>query len=282
MPSRRALLRASAGATAVLAGCTGGYLGAETESATATETPAPMGATQQVGDAEVTVSRSAVQSSVLYWPHPDSMNARAADGWYVFVRVDAGGDSPDSAAFELLVDGEGYASTEVGYKGFMIDGSSAYPFGDDRDEGWLAFDVSPTASVADLRVTVGDAAWRLPDRISDGVSRPSPIWKLESLDVPAKLHPGEAFDVVVEVENVGDVEATFRGSLNVAHLNYGLFPYWFGVDVAAGERGSWTKSLSVPDDADGEVDPDFRLRTEAGDLTSEADIVAETPTPTPD
>lgn len=211
MPSRRALLPASAGATAVLAGCTGGYLGAETESATATETPAPMGATQQVGDVEVTVARGAVQSSALYWPHPDSMNARAADGWYVFVRIVTGGDSPDSAAFELLVDGEGYASTEVGYEGFVIDESSAYPYREDRDEGWLAFDVSPTASVADLRITVGDAAWRLPDRIGDAISRPSPSWELQSLDVPAELHPGETFDVVVEVGNVGDVDATFRG-----------------------------------------------------------------------
>lgn len=284
MPSRRALLAACSGGIAALAGCAGRFRGSPDAGATDTATPAPVptgtpasvGGERRVGDSTVTVKRAAARSTVVHLSSADSMDVATADGRFLLARVEATEPAPGPDAFSLVADGTTYDRTDAWYREPVVVGSLAATYRAESGEGWLAFEVPAPLSADRTRVTCGDARWRLPDAVVDALARPVPSWTLRSFEVPAELEPGEEFAVRVAVENVGDADATFRGALNVANLNYAYYPYPFAVGVPAGERATWTKRLSVPGDMDPGAEPDFYLRTPAGDRRATATVVVGT------
>lgn len=280
MPSRRGLLAACTAGVASIAGCStlvdrsgeGTPSRADSPPRTASPTdrspagPARIGTTRGVGDATVTVTAATSQTSVVHRDSPDSMAVAVPRDRFVLVGLGATAPSPAIEDFALVAGDRAFGASRVGFGSLRVRGERKHVYrgGSDRSvQGFLAFEVPAPLSVGSARVECRDATWELPGEVLAALRRPTPAWALESFDVPDPLRAGETATVSATFHNTGDVDGRFRGALNVANLNYAYVPYPFSVRVAAGERGTWTRELSVPADAT-ERSPGFYLRTPAG------------------
>lgn len=251
-----------------------------------TITPVVVGTAQRTGHGDVTVTQAVTQSSVIQLASPDMMAVATTKGWFVLVHVHASDATPTRDEFTLVVNSTEHRPSDIGFSGSFVLDDSTYgrSYGAQAAKGWLVFRIPTQQSKLEIRIEWHDLAWRLPEEVSDVLVRRPATWSLQSFEVPDELHPGETFQVRVTVENTSNNSGTFRGALNVAGLNYAVAPYPFTVDIAAGDRGAWTKTLSVPKDYNQEKTPDFRLRTPIGHHNKSATVSVGTPgrTETPD
>lgn len=267
MPSRRQLLAGlTTAACCALAGC-GTADDSRSTTATRTSTPRPpgkVGDERPVGDGRLTLTRVGTRSAVVIHG-TDSMWVDVPDGRYVVVGLRSQGTEPPSEDFELAVGDRSFEPADLrAGSPYGLLGWEVTHWGDTGPGGWLAFEVPAPLPDGAVRLHCREAAWMLPERVLRRLRRPRPAWTLHSFDVPGSLSHGESFQMGVSVQNTAGFDATFRGAVNVAGLNYAYYPYPFAIDVPAGERRTWTKALTVPEDFDSDDEPDFRLVTPAG------------------
>lgn len=249
-------------------------------------TPVAVGTEQRAGHVDITVTQAITQSSVVHLASPDSMDVATTEGWFVLVHVRASDATPTRDEFTLVVDSTEHVPSDIGFGGRIVLNDSTYgrTYDTQATKGWLVFRVPTQLSKQEIQIEWQDITWQLPEEVSDVLIRQPASWSLRAFEVPDELHPGETFQVRVTVGNTSHNSGTFRGALNVAHLKYAVAPYPFAVDIAAGDHGAWTKTLSVPKNYNQEKSPDFRLRTPIGHQNKSAAVIVGTPgrTETPD
>lgn len=295
MPSRREYLAAVG--LGSLAGCLGGDESRPTESdptatatpestatATASSDPARVGEPVTVDGVDVTLERVGVQSSLMV-VYTDSGDVIAnSDGRFVLAAFDAASSTPAADHYTLVTAGERVRPMEPSYgfwlsesgrrKQYSTDSASA---SGDAGGGWLAFPIEGGLGAESTRITVGNGAWRLPDRVSERLSQPAPRFELRSFDHPESVTPDEPFSVSLTVENVGSVAGTFRGVLNARGVEYAVYPHPIRLDLEPGETDIWTKEYG-PDEGLNDVGETgtFDLRTPVGDREGEIEAIAGT------
>lgn len=248
-----------------------------------------MGDERTVAGLPVVVSNPTARTSVIHLTTPDSMDVtRAPDGRLVLVDVRVGSDSPATppagspapGAFVLRAGDRAFEGTvslaDVGIS--LHERTTKYDPGYGTSRGWVAFSVPARFEATSPRIELGDAAWRLPERVADDLSKPLPEWELLSATLPGELAAGEPFEVSLEVRNTGDVAGRFRGVLNTAGIGPAYAPHPFVLDVAPGETGAWIYRDSAPDSA---RNVGFHLRTPVEDRDVQVSVTETAPTATP-
>lgn len=260
MPSttRRGLLAVLC--TSTVAGCasqgdgSGSKSGTSSPTTTASSTPTPdFEALQFTGaDARTSVYRS--------WGE-ESIRIARADGQYVFVDVYADGVDegglPPLDRFGLVGDDDGWVDSHPfsDWQRPPVLRSYTGPY-DPTTTGvqiqrWVAFEVprpfegSPELVVRD---TAGDVRrrWSLPRSTAAAMRRPPPQFDVVEFTLPDSIDAGAPIDLSLTVENAGAGEGVFRGVVNRSWPAYGPWDALDERSIPAGERETWTPTMSAP------------------------------------
>lgn len=231
---RRTVLATAGSGLAALAGC-----GADSESETGVPTGEgaggaggsstgrkQFGEAATAGGASVTPWDVSVRSSLRYTVEADALDVYAPDDAHLaFVRITTDGSvRPERATFGLAVagetvdprdgvDGASLSAVQYRFPPYAADGE------DDPDGTWLLFEVSPD-TVGDTPALVwrpdgaSTAEWPLRESAHEALAAPIPRFELERFEAPDTVSPDEEPTATVVVTNTGEVDGTFRATVN--------------------------------------------------------------------
>ncbi|MBP1987436.1 hypothetical protein [Halolamina salifodinae] len=290
MPSRREYLVVAGslslggcldnGGASTLSGTTTTTAGTATPAATAT--PAQVGEAVNVNGAEVTLNRVTTQSSFVYQESADTKGVATREGErFLLAEFGISSESrPTVTQFSIVADGETVSEPIRDYRTRQPSGPSFDRSPYDENGGWLLFPVPAELDAESIRIVVGDVGWGLSDAVSTQLRQPLPTFDIVSFEHPETVETDEEFSVSVTAENIGETTGTFRGVLNVAGVEYAVYPYPFELELDPGESATWTREYGPESGLNEAGDTgSLDLRTPVGDRGGEIEVVDKTSTP---
>jgi len=234
------------------AGADGGDDGTDTtDRPPGTTTTDGSGSSGEFGD--VSVSEVAVREAVTYYRWPGSTEVLApTDEQFVVAQVTGPEDATVPRFVFRAADREwsaGIGRRETSAPASVAGREGGSATDDFREEGYLAFRIPSPIDATDPRIVAPDldASLSLSDTATERLSRPSPMFSLERVEVPDSVtHPAQV-DVALTVRNTSDVDGRFLAGLH--------WPTEMVADddettvvegsVAAGETASFSASLDT-------------------------------------
>lgn len=251
-----------------------------TETATTTTTAAAsqVGEAITVDGAEVTLNRVTTQSSFVYQESADTKGVAAREGGrFLLTEFGVDGESrPTVTQFSVFADGETLSEPVWDYRTRQPSGPSFDRSPYDGNGGWLLFPVPAELDADTVRIVVDDVVWGFPEAVSTRLRQPLPTFDIVSFEHPETVEADEEFSVSVTAENIGETTGTFRGVLNVAEVEYAVYPYPFELELDPGESATWTKEYGPEAGLNEAGDTgSFDLRTPVGERGGEIEVVDE-------
>ncbi|WP_435360204.1 hypothetical protein [Haloarchaeobius sp. DFWS5] len=208
------------------------------------------------GDAEVTLSKPAVQDSYFAQLAQDTIGVMAVDGMrFVFVAVESTGDTaPELDDFSLEAgdySGRGWTAYESVTPARNPTGDG--PYDPESGSGWLGFAVpAPLQEDHVISLSVGGETvrTRLPDSAGKALESPVAEFEITNFSVPESASSGDTVSVSLDVKNSNDTAGVFHGALNAPETKL------LNLEFEAGASTTWEGELTAEanDEENNEMD----------------------------